>query len=85
MRQMLIYIIIIIHSSWIYIECLIKECERETTERVRELLEEIEDAFYLPRPSRPATRAGQSSQSRAGQTIQEKECQLWREHFPHLR
>jgi len=50
------------------------EYEKETTETVRGLFEEVEQLFY----SEPQAGHPQSS-------VQERECHLWREHFPHLR
>ena len=54
-----------------------QEYEKETTEIVQNLFDQVEDLFYAPKGLRK--KKSQSS------TLQEKECNLWREHFPQLR
>ena len=54
-----------------------KEYEKETTETVQALFNQIEELFYESKNSRKKKASGSS--------VQEKECQIWREHFPHFR
>ena len=61
-------------SNYIYIY---KEYEKETTETVQALFNQIEELFYESK----ITRKKKSSST----SVQEKECQIWREHFPHFR
>jgi len=53
------------------------EYEKETTETVQALFNQIEELFYESK----ITRKKKSSST----SVQEKECQIWREHFPHFR
>eukprot|EP00090_Calanus_glacialis_P014050 TRINITY_DN22680_c0_g1_i1.p1 TRINITY_DN22680_c0_g1~~TRINITY_DN22680_c0_g1_i1.p1 ORF type:complete len:641 (-),score=123.37 TRINITY_DN22680_c0_g1_i1:187-1920(-) len=53
------------------------EYEKETTETVQALFNQIEELFYESKNSRKKKASGSS--------VQEKECQIWREHFPHFR
>ena len=55
----------------------LQEYEKETTEIVQNLFDQVENLFYAPKGGRK-----KKSQSF---TLQEKECYLWREHFPQLR
>ena len=54
---------------------LLQEYEKETTEIVQNLFDQVEDLFYAPKGLR----------KKKSQSIQEKECFLWREIFPQLR
>ena len=57
----------------------VQEYEKETTETVRRLFQDVEELFYSPKPSK--TRQGKTNNF----TAQERECHLWRENFPCLR
>ena len=54
------------------------EYEKETTETVRRMFDNVEEMFY-------SSSLGQQRRKTSQHTAQEKECQMWSKNFPTLR